>query len=136
MNIKVAVGALIKSRKTNRCLFLMRNERSYNGQFGLVGGKVKKDETIIEGLCREINEEIGFMPEIEKMARFTEFLSEDKEFGYLSAVIVVKDEFVPNLNKESSGYAWVSLRNLPKPMHPRVKDLFKSDIVISSIERF
>ena len=136
MKIKFAVGALIKSRRTNRCLFLMRNEHSYNGQFGLVGGKVKKEETVIEGLCREITEEIGFMPEIEKMARFTEFLSDDKEFGYFSAVIVVKDEFIPLLNSESSGYAWVNLHNLPKPMHPRVKDLFKNEIVVNSIERF
>lgn len=133
---KIGVGSLFKSRETNRYLFIMRTTKSYNGQFGLVGGKVQKGESIQEGLCREIFEEIGFIPEIEKMVRFSEFISDDKQFWYYSALIVVEKEFIPILNSESNGYAWVKLSNLPRPMHPRVKELFNNEYVVESIERF
>lgn len=133
---KIGVGSLIKSSKTNRCLFILRNDRSFNGQFGLVGGKVKKNENVIEALVREIAEEIGFIPDIEKIVRFNDFISDDNKFYFYSCLIIVKEEFIPNLNNESSGYAWTSVYHLPKPMHPRVKELLKNDIVLNSIDRF
>lgn len=134
--VKTGVGTLIKSKNTNRVLLICRKTRSFNGQFCLVGGKVKKNESMIEGLCREIIEEIGFMPEIVKITRLSEFMTEDKSFAFLSSLIVVENEFVPLLNDECSGYAWVDIRNLPKPLHPSLKDIIKDEILVSSIEKF
>ena len=87
-------------------------------------------------LAREIEEEIGFIPEIKKFVNISEFVSEDYEFKFFSVLIVVDEEFVPVLNEESSGYAWVDLRHLPKPMHPRLMELFKNELVLRSIEKF
>jgi hypothetical protein len=36
---------------------------------------------------------------------------------YYSFVAVVPSEFIPTLNKESSGYAWVDIGKWPKPLH-------------------
>lgn len=136
MREKLAIGSLFKSKKTNRCLFLIRNGKSFKGQFGLVGGKVRKNEDLLNCLSREIEEEIGFIPEIKKFVNISEFVSEDYKFKFFSVLIVVDEEFVPVLNEESSGYAWVDLRHLPKPMHPRLMELFKNDLVLRSIEKF
>ena len=133
---KTAVGTLIKAKTTNRCLFLMRNGKSFGGQFALVGGKVRSKENGLSALAREIDEELGVIPSIIKIVPMSDFVSEDNKFRYFSMLIVVEDEFVPRLNDESSGYAWVSLRNLPRPMHPRVRKLFEQEAVVQSIERF
>ena len=43
--------------------------------------------------------------------------SKDKNFMYYSFVYVTDKEFIPTLNNESSGYAWVNIGNWPKPLH-------------------
>lgn len=134
--VKTGVGTLIKSKNTNRVLLICRQTRSFNGQFCLVGGKVKKNESMIEGLCREIIEEIGFMPEIVKITRLSEFMTEDKTFAFLSSLLVVENEFVPLLNNECSGYAWVNIDYLPKPLHPSIKEILKDKFLIDCIKRF
>lgn len=136
MREKLAIGTLFKSKNTKRCLFLLRNGKSYKGQFGLVGGKICAKEDVLSGLLREIREEIGFIPEVKKLINISEFVSEDCKFKFFSILVVVEEEFVPKLNEESSGYAWVDLRHLPRPMHPRVKQLFDNEIVLESIEKF
>ena len=92
MREKLAIGSLFKSKKTNRCLFLIRNGKSFKGQFGLVGGKVRKNEDLLNCLAREIEDEIGFIPEIIKFVNISEFVSEDCEFKFFSVLIVVDEE--------------------------------------------
>ena len=36
---------------------------------------------------------------------------------YYSFVAVVDEEFIPTLNNESAGYAWVNIGQWPKPLH-------------------
>ena len=36
-------------------------------------------------------------------------------------VVVVKDQFVPKLNGEHSGFCWVTNNNWPKPLHQGLK---------------
>ena len=36
---------------------------------------------------------------------------------YYSFVAVVEEEFIPTLNDESAGYAWVNIGQWPKPLH-------------------
>ena len=49
------------------------------------------------------------------------YQSKDKNFMYYSFVAVIDDEFLPNLNGESCGYAWVNIGNWPKPLHEGAK---------------
>lgn len=136
MDMKKCVGALIKAKATNRVLLVCRSSRSYNGQYCLVGGKIKYGESLVNGLCRELNEELGGMPDIIKITRLSEFMTDDKHFAFLSAVIVVENEFVPILNKESHGYVWSDIDYLPKPLHPSIKEILKDKFLIDCIKRF
>ena len=75
------------------------------------------NETVEEALKRELEEEIGLVPELTKLNPIDVYQSKDKNFMYYSFVYVTDKEFIPTLNNESSGYAWVNIGNWPKPLH-------------------
>lgn len=132
-----SAGALFKSISTNRYLFLLRSSQtSYPSRWGLVGGKVHHNEYIVEGLKREVEEEIGFFPNVEKIIPFNCFTSIDKKFQYHSFLLLTNDEFIPKLNHENDGYCWVDIDYPPKPLHPRLKEVITSQVLIDSIKNF
>jgi ADP-ribose pyrophosphatase YjhB (NUDIX family) len=115
---KMGVGTLIVSTKTQRVLLNMRApHKTHAMQWALFGGMVERDEQPKDALMRELTEEMGFIPEIEKLYPFDVYQSKDGHFKYYSFVAVVVDEFVPELNDESCGYCWIALGEWPKPMH-------------------
>jgi len=81
----------------------------------------EEGETTKECLLREIKEEMGSIPRIKKIYPFDIYESNDKKFRYYSFVCIVDDEFIPVLNKESAGYAWLDLGCWPTPMHEGAK---------------
>lgn len=121
------MGTLFISCKTNRILYNLRAEhKTYSLTWSLWGGMLENNELPKDGLLRELQEEMGFVPNIDKIYPFDIYESKDKNFRYYSFVCVVEDEFIPILNSESSGYAWVSLGTWPNPMHYGAKQSFKS----------
>lgn len=113
-----AAGALFFSAASQRYLFLLRDGDKYHDTWGIVGGKVETDESVIDCLNREMEEEIGFNPNIIKTIPIDLFISDDQRFEYHTFVCVVKEEFIPELNEEHKGYCWTTLDGLPKPLHP------------------
>jgi 8-oxo-dGTP pyrophosphatase MutT (NUDIX family) len=114
----MGVGTLIVSTKTRRVLLNLRApHKTHAMQWALFGGMVEKDEQPKDALMRELTEEMGFIPDIEKLYPFDVYQSRDGHFKYYSFVAVVVDEFVPELNNESCGYCWIDLGEWPKPMH-------------------
>ena len=76
------------------------------------------NETPYECIQRELSEEIGLVPELKKLNPIDVYQSKDKNFMYYSFVYVVDEEFIPILNDEIRGYAWVRICNgRPKPLH-------------------
>ena len=57
-----AVGVWFYSRNTNRFLYLLRNDPRHPYHWGLAGGKVEKNETLLATIDRECCEELGSMP--------------------------------------------------------------------------
>lgn len=112
-----ACGALIYAKNTNRVLFLLR-DTSHNNTWGLVGGKCETDESILEALTREINEEINYEINDSKIIPLELFKSQDGKFEYHTFVCVIEEEFIPRLNHEHKGYCWCTIDSFPKPLHP------------------
>lgn len=132
-----SAGALIKSVSTNRYLFVLRSANtSYPSRWSLVGGKIHLGEFLVEGLTREIEEELGFLPQIDKLVGFNCYTSMDKKFQYYSFLMLTPNEFTPVLNRENDGYAWVNIETPPKPLHPRLKEVITSQVLIDSIKNF
>lgn len=113
-----AVGVWFRSVATNRYLYLMRNDVKYPNTWGLPGGKAKTDETLMDTIERECQEEIGSMPDYIKMLPLEQFTSPDNKFIYHTFFCTVENEFRPVLNDEHLGYAWIDSMIWPKPLHP------------------
>ncbi len=131
--ITVGVGALFYSQQTKRYLFLLRNGTKHNGHWGLVGGKLELNETPVQGLLREISEEIGAVT-YNKIIPLEHFTSDNQNFEYHTYIISVSNEFVPMLNHEHRGYAWTHIEDHPKPLHPGVWRTFNFQSVLDKIK--
>jgi len=127
------VGALIYAKSTGRYLFLMRNGSSWSLTWALPGGKVDRGETVVTGLSREIQEELGGRIIDPKLLPIEKFTSEDRRFVYHTFFVSVNDEFVPLLNDEHIGYAWLPLAAAPKPLHPGIARTINCDPVMEKI---
>lgn len=118
----VAAGVLFLSKETGRCLFQLRKaEKRFKNTWGFWGGTLEADETPYDAIKRELQEEIGFVPELTKLNPIDVYQSKDKKFFYYSFVYVVDKEFAPILNNESAGYAWVDIDWWPYPLHSGAK---------------
>jgi 8-oxo-dGTP pyrophosphatase MutT (NUDIX family) len=116
-NIK-AVGVWFLAKDTKRYLYLMRNDTKHPSVWGLPGGKVEAGETLLGGMERECTEELGTFPKYQQMLPIETFTSADGMFSYHTWVCVIDSEFIPVLNHEHFGYAWLDSGHWPKPMHP------------------
>lgn len=131
---KIAVGTIFVSTKTNRVLLNLRAPYKTHAMcWSLWGGMMEEGEQPKEALLRELTEEMGFVPDIEKIYPFDVYQSKDKHFKYVSFVCIVVDEFTPELNMESCGYCWVDLGIWPKPMHQGAKISFCNQKAIEKI---
>jgi 8-oxo-dGTP pyrophosphatase MutT (NUDIX family) len=112
----------------------MRNDPKYPGSWGLPGGKVESGESLMDAMRRECEEEIGFFPQYLKMVPLEKFTSPDERFSYHTFFACVDREFIPELNDEHLGYAWIDSMSWPKPMHPGLWNTINFEEVQQKIE--
>ena len=102
----ICSGALFYAKKSKRFLFLHRTQGKQKDLWGLVGGTNEDKETPWSALQREIKEEIGETSIIKTIPLET-FISNDSKFKFHTYLCVIENEFIPTLNIEHNGYAWV-----------------------------
>lgn len=124
--MNTSAGVFFYCSKTKRYLFLLRTD-SKNQSWGIPGGKIENNETLSEGIIRECLEEIGYFPKKAKLIPIQKFVNNN--FTYNTFFCQVKEEFIPNLNIEHCGYAWVGENQYPKPLHPGLFSTINMDIV-------
>lgn len=123
--MSTAAGIFFYSKTTNRYLFLLRKEK--NASWSIPGGKIEKLETLLSGLKRECLEEISFDITNLKLIPIQKFVNND--FTYHTFFCELTNEFIPNLNNEHCGYAWVTKDQYPKPLHPGLFSTINFDLV-------
>jgi len=124
-----AVGVWFLCAKTGRYLYLLRNDPKHPGTWGLPGGKVEPGETLLGCMERECVEELGSLPNYKRLIPLEKFTSADGIFEYHTWVCTVDNEFVPVLNHEHLGYAWIDHLYWPRPMHPGLWNTVNIDAV-------
>jgi 8-oxo-dGTP pyrophosphatase MutT (NUDIX family) len=129
------VGVLFYSRSTNRHLFLLRSPdaRGDGPCWGLPGGKVEDGETLLDSLSRECREEIGQWPEGVRLLPLEMFTAESGRFRYHTFYAQLAEEFVPVLNDEHCGYAWIDVGHFPRPLHRGLFNTLTYDIIQEKI---
>lgn len=132
---KTGVGTLFISAKTGRILLNLRApHKTHPMCWSLWGGMIEHGEQPKEALLRELSEEMGEVPDIEKIYPFDVYQSRNQQFKYYSFVCIVEDEFIPVLNRESCGYCWTDLGIWPKPMHQGAKISFCNDNALDRLK--
>jgi ADP-ribose pyrophosphatase YjhB (NUDIX family) len=128
-----AVGVWFYAVDTGRYLYLMRDDPKHPDTWGLPGGRIEPGESMINAMTRECREELGFMPDYIKLVPLEKFTTADQHFSYHTFFCSVAEEFVPNLNHEHTGWAWLASGVWPKPMHPGLWSTVNFDAVRDKI---
>lgn len=112
---KIAAGVLIKCLSTNNVFLLLRNDRTPT--WALVSGGIQNHENPIEGLKREIYEELFIKPNILtfKFIRVEYIPEKNMDFHYFEAL--TNSEFKPILDEENLNWGWFSKDKLPTPLY-------------------
>lgn len=124
--MNISAGIFFYAKNTKRFLYLLRTDKNANN-WGIPGGKIENNETLLEGLFRECQEEIGLKLTDPKLIPIQKFVN--NSFIYHTFFCAVEEEFVPLLNNEHCGYAWVGNNQYPKPLHPGLFNTFNFDVV-------
>jgi hypothetical protein len=135
MTAIVCSGGLFLAKETKRFLFLLRTKGKTADTWVFVGGKKEpRDLTPFDTLTREIYEEVGNVPTVEKMIPLEQYTSNDQSFKYNTYILLVNQEFIPKLNDEHSSYAWCEYNCFPKPLHQGVKSSLNNKSIKNKIE--
>lgn len=127
---KQAAGVFFYSKSTQRYLYLLRSDQR-SPTWSIPGGGIDKDETLLEGIIRECQEEMNFDLSELKLIPIQKFVNNN--FVYHTFFCEVDEEFMPLLNDEHVGYAWVRSGLYPKPLHPGLFSTVNIDIVIEKL---
>lgn len=127
---KQAAGVFFYSKSTKRYLYLLRSDQR-SPTWSIPGGGIEKDEALLEGIIRECVEEMNFDISDLKIIPIQKFVNNN--FTYNTFFCEVENEFVPELNDEHEGYAWVKEGQYPKPLHPGLFSTVNIDIVLEKL---
>jgi len=130
----ICSGALFYAKSTRRFLLLQKASGKHANTWGLVGGTNIEGETAWQGLQREIEEEIGFIPQIIKTIPIESFVSNDSVFNFHTYLCVIEDEFIPKLSDEHNGWAWANVDSAPKPLHQGLRSSFSNKILRTKLQ--
>lgn len=124
--MKQAAGIFFYSTTTDRYLYLLRSDAK-NPSWSIPGGGIEKEETLLQGLTRECLEEMNIDIAGYKLIPIQKFVNND--FTYHTFYCEVEKEFIPDLNYEHIGFAWVGNEQYPKPLHPGLFSTINFDVV-------
>ena len=128
----ISAGVFFYAKNTQRFLYLLRTDNKNPGNWGIPGGKIENGETLLVGVNRECQEEIGYFPENAKLVPIQKFVN--NTFTYHTFFCKIDEEFTPVLNYEHCGYAWVGDNQYPKPLHPGLFNTVNFDVVQEKLE--
>jgi len=130
---RAAAGGIILARSSQRFLLAHRGEGTLQaGTWGTWGGACDGDETPIETVRREMQEEAGIQQEMELHELYT--FRHESGFSYTNFLAIIEEEFEPVLNWETQGFGWFEFNQWPDPLHFGTRKLIKDPSSLSIFE--
>jgi 8-oxo-dGTP pyrophosphatase MutT (NUDIX family) len=118
-------GVLIKAKDTNRVLLVLRNNFCDEPKtWALISGGINKDEDVLEGLKREVYEELSVNADILQYNFIR--IEEDNDLIFFYHEGFTEHEFLPILNEEHDDFGWFDENELPSPLYPKAIDKIKN----------
>lgn len=104
----------------SKVLLLKRSKKGDSeGTWGLPGGKVEEDETLIDAARREAKEECGHV----EGSRFADLQEKDGLHDWTTFFFKIKKPFDCVLSDEHTDYKWVDLDSISNyELHPKLKE--------------
>ncbi|MDE1905090.1 MAG: NUDIX domain-containing protein [Rhodospirillales bacterium] len=120
--IKNSVWCVIRNNK-GKFLLLKRSKNTNNGgQWNFPGGKMEKNESIIQAGTREFHEECGV--NFSNWKYFLTLNDSDKRMNYIRPQVVIDPKIY--INSESQTFGWFSLKEArDKHLHFPTAEFFK-----------
>lgn len=130
-----ASGCILLSEDTRRILLQLRSpDRRGKNYWGFWGGTNENGELPMQTIERELSEELGLLPDFTKVYPIHKMVSNDDSFEYDTFLATIPHEFMPTINNESEGYAWVNYDRYPVPLHPGAKLVLQNPRILSKIK--
>jgi 8-oxo-dGTP pyrophosphatase MutT (NUDIX family) len=133
--MRIAAGILFICPEKKTILLGHRTDPSET--WANFGGGAIDIETPIQAAMREVIEETGFSEGndykfVSKRALYKKYYT--KNFLYKCYLAICQYEKEPKLNHEHSGYAWVSLEQIPDNLHSGFMDIISDPVVLKKIK--
>lgn len=106
---------LVAVLKDDNICFLKRKKRPYNGYWGMIGGKVRMQESISENALREVKEETGLDCEFSKINKIVyERVNEDGKFKHAFVLFFVSVKAISDkiVECDEGEVKWFDLKEL------------------------
>jgi len=136
---KEAAGCLFMAKDTKRLLIAHRSDDirivAEPGSWGTWGGALDPGETPQTAIIREVQEESGYNKPLQLIPLYVFQAKRDGQvvFQYHNFLAVVPSEFIPTLDRETQGYAWVKFGDWPQPLHPGLQTLLADAASVQKI---
>ena len=124
---KLPVGIFIILYQNSKVLLQLRQNCSFGGTWGFVGGHLDGGEQIVSAAIREVKEEIGIDIQPADLTLKNIFHSDADNKEYLQFYFVCNKWSGEIQNKEPNKCArleWFDLNNLPENTFPGLKEIF------------
>jgi 8-oxo-dGTP pyrophosphatase MutT (NUDIX family) len=115
-------GAVFYAKKTKKFLLAYRSSRVNEPHtWGVWGGALEDRERPKDAVKREVEEETGYQGEY---TIIPSFMFQKGSFKYHNFIIVIDDEFSPNLDWETEKFGWFGVDEFPSSLHFGLKSLY------------
>ena len=126
----IGAGILPYSKKTNRFLISLRSDYVLEpNTWGVWGGKLDgvDSDNVEKAAIREFREETGYGGNLKIIPSY---IFRESKFTYYNFIGIIENEFVPNLDWETSDYKWVTFDELIhlNPKHFGLEKLLKNSL--------
>ena len=122
--LRVIPAVFLLLMKDDRILLMRRFQTGWcDGEYGLPSGHLEPGETLLQGISREVQEEIGVEVREDALKFAGVMHRKSEEESYLYFVFVASDWCGEPMNREPhkcDHVAWFSLSSLPKNTIPEV----------------
>jgi hypothetical protein len=111
-----AAGAFLYSQdRGNFCLLQRGHAGDQSGTWGTAGGLLNPGESEADAIPRLLKSTIGYIGEI--VALVPIYIYQRAAFTYETFAAVVREEFVPDLTPDITGFRWDKFGRWPDPLH-------------------